>query len=207
MKSRAAAALLCASLVPMLGVGHCPPGDVRAFAEEACIRIVGPGSRPSTKVVSLDTWSSGPGGPLVRSRLEVTACSTTYSVAIDGTIKEFGPGRLEPGDAKALHDALVEAGGLDADSAPFSPVCPIGSHSYRSEVVVYEPSPLPGTAWSNAFDFGTCSSSPQTSAIESLLSAWIAAHFDLSQPLPDTISLPGGSTVMPPQIHLITPFD
>lgn len=207
MKSRAAAALLCASLVPMLGVGHCPAGDARAF-EEPCLRIVGAGSRPSTKVVSLATWSASFGHPPVRSLLEVTTCNASYSRIVGGVVEEFGPGRLEPGDARSLHDALVDAGGLTADSAPVAiGNCAVSHSEYRSEVIVYEPSPLRGTAWSNAFDFGTCQSSPQTTEVDALLSAWIAAHFDLSQPLPETIALPGGSTVMPPQIHLITPFD
>ena len=207
MKTRTIAALLCASLVPALGIEHCPTGDSRVFGEP-CVQFAVPGqipptrvvvARPFSKVVTVDSRTSDlTHASTVRSRLEVTTCGAAYSRIADGAIEEFGLVRFESGDPKALHDALVEAGGLDVDSAPFNPlVCAISSYTEWNEVAVYEPSPLPGTAWSNSFSFGTCARSSQTDAIESILSSWIGAHFDLSQPLPATVTLPDDPQVFP----------
>ncbi len=180
MRARTFATLLIISLVPALGIGHCELGDARAFGQSCLLRTDEDPIR--AKVVSFLNRASGLFGSS-ELRLEVTACGTSLLRIVNGAAEEFGPIRLvEPGDAKALHDALVNAGALDAESAHVGfGACGIAISApwIYNEVTVYEPSPLPGTAWSNAFSFGTCASTPQTAAIEQILSDWIEAHFDL----------------------------
>jgi hypothetical protein len=181
MKARTLATLLGVCLLPALGIGHCELGDARAFGE-SCLRVIppsGPAPRPFARVVSFDT-TAGDLLHITRLQLEVTACSASLTRIVDGAAEVFPTNWLETGEARALHDALVEAGALDAESAPEIPTgCYTTEFTTSGEVTAYEPSPLPGAAWSNSFSFGICRYSPETDAIEQLLNAWIAAHFDL----------------------------
>jgi hypothetical protein len=182
MRSRTITVLFGVLLAPALGIGHCQQGDDRVFGE-GCIRIYGPSSatRPPAKLVSWEYEASGLQGS-IHQRLDVSACSTSLTRVENGVGRALGPLRIESAEAKALHDALVEAGALDATSVPadfFDCGFAISSYVGRSDVTVYEPSLIPGGAWSNSFTFGHCAHTPQTEAIEALLRDWVEAHFTL----------------------------
>lgn len=194
MKRHTLATLLCVLLVPaLLGIGHCSAGDARVFTED-CLRTWGSEPKPRPPFAKLVSFSRTERRDLtyVEERLEVTNCHASFTRTVDGTVSEAFP-TYEIADIEALHEALVDAGALDAQSAAVDlHGCPMGLSSEWSEVTVYEPGPLPGTAWSNSFSFGSCAHSEQTAAVEAVLNTWIGASFDPSRsastgvvPVPD----------------------
>ena len=184
MKSHTIATLLCASLVPALGIGHCPAGDARIFSED-CSWSLGSDPKPRPPYARLVSFIHTERLDFTNSqeRLEVSNCGASLTRNVNGTVVEIFP-TYEPGDIRALHDALIDAGALDAQSVPVAlDGCANALSDYWNEVTVYEPSPLLGAAWSNSFSFGLCAHSQQTSVVESVLNQWISKNFDPSQPL------------------------
>lgn len=200
MKRHTLAPLLCVLLTPaLLGVGHCSAGDARIFTED-CLRTSGSEPKPRPPFAKLVSFSHTERQDLtyVEERLEVTNCNASFTRSVDGTAIEAFP-TYELADIKALHEALIDAGALDAQSAVEFHDCPIALASYWNEVTVYEPSPLPGTAWSNSFSFGSCAHSQQTGAIEAVLNTWIRANFDPSRPVPTgVIPVPDSAILIVP---------